>query len=50
MKIKNRLGLSIDFLDNGSIRSIEADPIRISLRVATLYSKSGANLWLRKRT
>jgi cellobiose phosphorylase len=50
MNIKNPLGLSIEFLENGSIRSIEADPIRISLKLATLYSKAGANIYLRKRT
>ena len=50
MKIKNSLGLSIEFLENGSIKSIEAAPIRISLKPATPFSKSGANIWLRKRT
>ncbi len=50
MNIKNSSGLSIDFLENGSIKHIEADPIRISLKTATLYSKSGANIYLRKRS
>ncbi len=50
MIIKNSLGLSIEFLENGSIRSIEAHPIRISLKPATLFSRSGANLFLRKRS
>ena len=50
MNLKNPHGLSIDFLENGSIKSIEADPIRISLQCATPFSKSGANLYLRKRT
>ncbi|HUW92058.1 MAG TPA: hypothetical protein VMV74_02755, partial [Bacteroidales bacterium] len=50
MKIKNRLGLSVDFLGNGSLSSIEAGDVRISLRAATPFSRSGANLWLRKRT
>ncbi|HEX7585330.1 MAG TPA: hypothetical protein VF373_11625, partial [Prolixibacteraceae bacterium] len=50
MNIKNSLGLSIDFLENGSIQHIEANPIRISLKTATPYSKPGANLYLRKRT
>lgn len=49
MKIKNSLGLSVDFLDNGSVRTIEADPIRISLREASPFSGSAANIWLRKR-
>ena len=50
MNCKNPLGLSFDFLENGSIQHIEADPIRISLKSATPFSRSGANLWLRKRT
>ncbi|MFA5974236.1 MAG: amylo-alpha-1,6-glucosidase [Lentimicrobiaceae bacterium] len=50
MNIKNSSGLSFNFLENGSIQHIEADPIRISLKAATLYSKSGANIYLRKRT
>ncbi|MEI7499020.1 MAG: amylo-alpha-1,6-glucosidase [Bacteroidota bacterium] len=50
MKIKNSHGLSFDFLGNGSVKCIEVDPIRISLKPATPFSKSGANLWLRKRT
>ncbi|MEI7725158.1 MAG: amylo-alpha-1,6-glucosidase [Bacteroidota bacterium] len=48
--LRNPHGLSVEFLGNGSIRSIEADPIRISLKVATPFSKSGANVYLRKRT
>lgn len=50
MNIKNSSGLSIDFLENGSVKQIEVDPIRICLKPATLYSKSGANIYLRKRT
>ncbi|NOU19600.1 MAG: hypothetical protein HOO91_18745 [Bacteroidales bacterium] len=50
LNVKNALGLSFDFLENGSIQHIEVDPIRISLKSATPYSKSGANLYLRKRT
>jgi cellobiose phosphorylase len=50
MKIKNSSGLSFEFLENGSIKHIEVDPIRISLKSATPYSKPGTNLFLRKRT
>lgn len=50
MNIKNTSGLSFDFLKNGSIKSIEVNPIRISLKLATLFSKSGSNLYLRKRS
>ncbi len=49
MKIKNSHGLSFDFLKNGSLRCIEAGPVRISLRTATPFSNSGANLFIRKR-
>lgn len=49
MNIKNPSGLSFDFLENGSIKSIEVDPIRVSLKTATPFSKSGANLYLRKK-
>jgi cellobiose phosphorylase len=49
MNIKNPHGMSFSFLENGSIKSIEVDPIRISLKAATAFSKSGANLFLRKR-
>ncbi|MDQ7825179.1 MAG: hypothetical protein RDV48_20425 [Candidatus Eremiobacteraeota bacterium] len=42
-------GLSIEFLGNGSVRRIEAGPVRISLRSASPYSPSGANLYLRRR-
>lgn len=50
MKLSNSLGLSIGFLENGSVKHIEAGPIRISLKSATPFSKSGANLYLRKRS
>lgn len=50
MKIKNSTGLSVEFLENGAIKSIEANPIRISLRPATPFSSHGANLYLRKRS
>ncbi len=50
MKIRNSLELTFNFLKNGSVQHIEVDPIRISLTAATPFSKSGSNLWLRKRT
>lgn len=49
MKLKNPAGLTFNFLDNGSIQHIEVDPIRISLKAATLYSQPGTNIYLRKR-
>ncbi len=50
MDIKNSQGLSFGFLENGAIRSIEVNPIRINLKAATPFSKAGSNLYLRKRT
>ena len=50
MNVKNPLGLSFDFLENGALQRIEVSPIRISLRSATAFSTSGANVYLRKRT
>ena len=50
MNIKNSSGLSFDFLENGSVKHIDVNLIRISLKDASLYSKSGANIYLRKRT
>jgi 1,2-beta-oligoglucan phosphorylase len=50
MNIKNQSGLSVEFLENGSIKSFDADPIRISLKETTPFSKPGANIYLRKRT
>ncbi len=49
MKISNALGLSAGFLKNGLVRSIDADPVRISLRMSSNYSGASANIWLRKR-
>jgi len=49
MKISNPIGLSFDFPDNGSVRSVEADPIMISLRSVSIFSGAASNIWLRKR-
>jgi cellobiose phosphorylase len=49
MKIQNTPGLSIEFLDNGSVKSIEVAPIRINLKASSPYSKPGTNIYLRKR-
>ncbi len=50
MKLVNAQGLAIEFLENGSVRPIEADPIRISRKPATAYSEPGTNIYLRKRS
>src|SRR5205085_12427954 len=49
MKVTNPLGLGFAFSDDGAVRSIEVDPIRIGLRPPSPFSRSGANLYLRKR-
>jgi cellobiose phosphorylase len=49
MTIKNPPGLTIEFLPGGAVKSIQVDPIRISLKAATPYSQPGTNLYLRKR-
>jgi len=50
MKLKNSHGLFFEFLENGSLRCIEADPVRISMKAGTLFSGSGSNLYLRKKS
>jgi len=47
--LKNSLGLTFEFLENGSLKSVEVDPIRLSLKAATPFSKPGMNLYLRNR-
>lgn len=49
MIISNQAGLSFEFLKNGSVKSIQVDPVRISLKAATPWSVAGCNLYLRKR-
>lgn len=48
MNIANSPGLTFRFLPNGSIKCIDTPDIRISLKPATTFSRSGANIWLRK--
>ena len=50
MQIKNSSGLVFDFSDSGALRSIVVDPIRIGIRPPSPFSRSGANLYLRKRS
>ena len=49
MKISNSAGLSVTFLENGSLSTIDAEPVRISLRVGSPFSLPAANIWLRRR-
>jgi len=48
-RITNTLGLTVEFLENGSIKSIDAGPIRISLKAGSVYSDPGSNIYLRRR-
>lgn len=49
LNIKNKQGLLFNFLKNGLIKNIELQSIRVSLKTATAFSKSGANVYLRKK-
>ncbi|MRR22914.1 hypothetical protein EG830_08035, partial [bacterium] len=49
MKIRNKAGLAAEILENGAVGWIEASPVMISLRKASVYSGAYANVWLRKR-
>ena len=50
MVISNSLGLNFHLLENGLVKSIEAKPIRISLKKTSLFSGSGTNIYLRKNS
>ena len=49
MKISNRAGLAVEFLENGAISCISTDTVMISLRRATVHTGAYAGVWLRKR-
>ncbi|MET0390217.1 MAG: hypothetical protein ABW321_29870, partial [Polyangiales bacterium] len=49
MHVQNPEKLVFTFSDSGAVTSIEVDPIRISMRPAAAFSRTGANLYLRKR-
>ncbi len=49
MKVSNSDGLLFSFSESGSLQSIDADPIRISMTSASAFSRTAANLYLRKR-
>ncbi len=49
MNIRNEAGLAAEILENGAVGWVEAAPVLISLRRASLYSGAYANVWLRKR-
>lgn len=49
MKVTNAQGLVFAFQDDGSVGSIEVEPIRIGLRPPTPFARAGTNLYLRKR-
>lgn len=47
--IKNLAGLTFEFLPNAAIKSIVADSIRINLQEASVFSKPGIQIYIRKR-
>ncbi|MDM8003193.1 MAG: amylo-alpha-1,6-glucosidase [Bacteroidota bacterium] len=49
MNIRNEAGLAAEILENGAIGWIEASPVMISLRRASVHSGAYANVWLRKK-
>lgn len=49
MNIQNKYGLKIEFLDNGSIKSIEDQQIRINLKSSSPFAPALSNIFLRKR-
>ncbi|MEE4176607.1 MAG: hypothetical protein V2I46_03765 [Bacteroides sp.] len=49
MKISNDVGLSVGFLENGSVESIKTGKVRVNLRKTSLYARSGTSLYLRNR-
>ncbi len=48
-KLENSHGLSVQILDNGTIRAVDAGQIRVGLSPANRFSHQGANVFLRKR-
>jgi cellobiose phosphorylase len=44
---QNEAGLRVSIATNGSIQTIEADPVRVSLHAATPLQSSAANIYLR---
>jgi len=49
MNIQNKYGLRFHFLDNGSIKSIEDQQIRINLKSSSPFAPTLSNIYLRKR-
>ena len=49
MKISNRAGLTVEFLENGAVSCIYTDTVMISLRRATVHTGAYSGVWLRKR-
>jgi cellobiose phosphorylase len=49
LRLENPLGLSFGFNENGSVKGIEAGPVRISLAQTSPFSEGGACVYLRKR-
>ena len=49
MKISNRAGLTVEFLENGAVSCIYTDTVMVSLRRATVFTGAYSGVWLRKR-
>lgn len=49
MNIRNEAGLRAEILENGAVGWMEASPVMISLRRASVYSGAYANVWLRRK-
>ena len=49
MNVTNSSGLVFAFQDSGALGSIEVDPIRIGMQPSSPWSRTGANLYLRRR-
>lgn len=50
MKIRNNIGLAFEFLENGSIKNMEAQNIRLNLKPGTPFSKEVSSIYLRIRS
>lgn len=50
LNITNNAGLSFWFLIDGTLNRIDGQSIRISIKPASTFSRSGPNIWIRKRS
>lgn len=50
MKLVNKKGMVLSFLENGSLKDIDVTPIRIGMQAGSPYNRAGAQIYLRKRS